>query len=156
MGQASIRRFDSAYTRLHLKPNGTKQCRCNGWVEVLCWKLFSDCDIQKTEVHKGAFFQVMTTDIQSPNLKPKAVRLCIGFGDQWCQNFQSDCGIQKTEINKGTFFQVMTTDIQSPNLKPNAFGVAQALEISGARSKKATAVYKKRRYIRELFYDYDR
>jgi len=32
--------------------------------------------------------------------------------------------------------------------------VAKALEISGARSKIATAVYKQR-YIKEQFYDYD-
>ena len=26
---------------------------CLGLIECLCWKLFSDCGVQKTEVHKG-------------------------------------------------------------------------------------------------------
>ena len=64
--------------------------------------------------------------------------------------------IKKTYIKKP--ITIMTTDIQSPPIKTERHfkqsAVAKALEISGARSKIATAVYKKT-YIKEQFYDYD-
>ena len=42
---------DSAYTPKKFKTE--RQRRCLGLIECLCWKLFSDCGVQKTKVHKG-------------------------------------------------------------------------------------------------------